>query len=149
MPYALGVNQYGNAQYGQLSPQTTFHPDATLRFTVQGNVMTSNMVPPMLTIDGHKAPSRMSGSVDIPIESGWHHLEASSQWLRRYGQAAFDVDIAPGQVVEVFYAPPFHQFTSGEMGLTPQKRKGAGLMWGFFGGLGLFVVVVVAITASL
>ncbi|MBO0608520.1 hypothetical protein [Myceligenerans salitolerans] len=56
--------------------------------------MTSNMVPPLLTIDGHQAPSRMSGTVDIPIESGRHHLEASSQWLRRYGQTALDVDIA-------------------------------------------------------
>ncbi|WP_460702348.1 hypothetical protein [Myceligenerans halotolerans] len=139
------MDQNGNAQYGQLSPQRAFSPDATLRFTVQGNVMTSNMVPPMLTIDGHKAPSRMSGSVDIPIESGRHHLEASSQWLRRYGQAAFDVHVAPEQTLEVFYAPPFHQFTSGAMGLTRQKRKGAGLMWGVFGALGLFIVLVVLV----
>ncbi|MBL0884794.1 hypothetical protein [Myceligenerans indicum] len=138
------MDQNGNAQYGQLSPQPAFTPNATLRFTVQGNVMTSNMVPPLLTIDGHKAPSRMSGSVDIPIESGRHHLEASSQWLRRYGQAAFDLDIAPGQAIEVFYAPPLHQFTSGAMGLSPQKRKGAGLTWGILGGLGLVVVLLVA-----
>lgn len=122
------MNQHQGPQYGHTTPQV-IHPDATLRFTVQGSVMTSNMVPPLLTIDGFKAPSRMSGSVDIPIESGRHHLEASSQWIRRYGQAAFDIDVAPGQVVEVFYAPPYHQFTTGAMGLVPQKRRGVAAMW--------------------
>ena len=118
--------------------------DAAIKFTVQGSVLTSNLVPPTLTIDGHPAPSASGGSSTvIPVPSGTHHLEAYSQWLRSYGQAALDVQIPPQSQVEVFYAPPYHQFTGGAMGVTPQPRKGMGCLVGIFAGLLVIVLLIV------
>lgn len=57
-------------------------PDAVLSFTVQGNFLTTNMVPPRLTIDGWPAPLPVTGTRKIPIWSGRHHLQVHSQWLR-------------------------------------------------------------------
>jgi hypothetical protein len=65
-----------------------------------------------LTIDGHLAPVPVSGTRQIPIMSGRHHLQVHSQWMRRYGHAAIDIDVVPGQSLEVFYAPPYHQFSN-------------------------------------
>jgi hypothetical protein len=111
-----------------------------LKFTVQGNALTSNMVPPTVTIDGHPAPApSMGGSVSIPIPPGPHHIEVYSQWLRKYGQASLAVNVQPNTELEVFYAPPFHQFSKGAMGFTPQKRAGVGIL------IGILAVVVVII----
>ncbi|WP_344099225.1 hypothetical protein [Myceligenerans crystallogenes] len=142
------MSQYENRQYGQISPRPSFTPNATLRFVVQGNVMTSSLVPPTLLIDGFKAPTRMAGAVDIPVEAGRHRLDVFAQWMRRYGQAATEVDVAPGQVVEVYYAPPLHQFTTGEIGLTPQRRKGAWVLWVIFGVPAVIVVGLVALVLA-
>ena len=35
--------------------------DAAIKFTVQGSALTSNFVPPTLTIDGYPAPSTNMG----------------------------------------------------------------------------------------
>lgn len=120
---SYGQQPYPNQppQQGQPAPQGP--PSAALKFTVQGNIMTTNMVPPSLTIDGFSAPTSI-GSTMIPIQPGQHHLEVHSQWMRRYGQAAMDVSIQPSSTTEVFYAAPVHQFTTGSMGLTKQTRKG-------------------------
>ena len=115
-------------------------PGATLKLTVQGGALTSNLVPPTVTIDGVRAPApSLGGSVLIPIPPGPHRIEASSQWMRTYGQAALDIQIEPSSTLEVFYAPPMHQFSKGAMGLTPQKRAGAGFL------IGLIVAIVVII----
>lgn len=116
--------------------QQPFQPDATLKFTVQGNVLTSNMVAPTLTIDGFNAPTpTMGGSTLIPIMSGPHRLQVHSQWLRQYGQAALDIVVQPQSQLEVFYAPPFHQFTTGAMGFEAQQRKGLGCLIGLLVGI--------------
>jgi hypothetical protein len=60
--------------------------------------------------------------------------------MRRYGQAALDITVAPGQIVEVFYAPPWHQFSRGRMGFTRQKRPGVGFLL-------LLVAILVAVIA--
>ena len=118
-------------------------PDALLKFTVQGHDLASNPVPPKLTIDGYDAPTMVAGTTHIPIMSGRHQLRASAWWLRRFGHAVIDVDIAPGETVEVFYATPHHQLVRhGSMGLTPQVRKG---LAGFVTFLVLFVVIVLAV----
>ncbi|MCF4123402.1 hypothetical protein L1785_20760 [Antribacter sp. KLBMP9083] len=130
--------------------QPAFVPDALLKFTVQGNIMTSNMVPPSLTIDGYPAPTAMAGTRDIPIMSGRHHLRVHSQWLRSYGHAVIDVDISPGQTVEVFYAPPYHQFADhGSVGLTRQARNGRGAIIGMWVVIGLIFVIPLAVTLTL
>lgn len=80
------------------------------------------------------------------IMSGRHRLQVHSQWMRRYGHAAVDVDIAPGQTLEVFYAPPHHQFSNdGAMGLSPQTRGGRG----FLVGIWVFVVLLVFVVPVL
>lgn len=120
-----------------------FAPDATLSFTVQGTIMTSNLVAPTLTIDGFPAPVPVVGNRTFAIMSGRHRLQAHAQWMRRYGHAAIDVDIAPGQTLEVFYAPPHHQFSEeGAMGLNPQTRKGSGFLVATWAVLGLALLSV-------
>ena len=127
-----------------------FQPDATLKFTVQGNVMTSNLVPPTLTIDGFNAPTPSGGgSTFIPIMSGPHRLDVHSQWLRRYGQASLDVMIQPGTQTEVFYAPPFPQFTTGALGLAPQPRRGLGCLVGVLVAVVAIPVLIVLLAALL
>lgn len=123
--------QYGNQQV----------PPGTIEINVQGNFLTSNMVPPTVTIDGHKINGvHHSAPVPVPVPPGRRHIEAHSQWMRRYGQAQLDVDVRPGETVRVFYAPPMHQFTTGNMGLEQQPVKGKGCMLAF-----LIVMVVVLI----
>ena len=122
--------------------------DAAIKFIVQGSALTSNFVPPTLTIDGYSAPSaNMGGSTVIPVPSGPHRLEASSQWLRRYGQATMDVLVPPQSQLEVFYAPPYHQFTDGALGLSPQARKGRGCLVGILVGLAVLVLLVILVFA--
>ena len=129
--------------------QQPFQPDATLKFTVHGNAMTSNLIAPTLTIDGFNAPTpSMGGSTLIPIMSGPHRLEVYSQWLRRYGQASLDIVVQPRTQLEVFYAPPLHQFTTGTMAFEPQKRKGLGCLIGMFVGI-VAVPVIIVVTAIL
>lgn len=128
-------------------PQPPPFPSA-IKFTVQGNVMSSNLVAPALTIDGQRAPApNAGGSTVIPVPPGQHRLEAYSQWMRQYGQASLDVSVPPHAMVEVFYAPPYHQFTTGAMGLTAQPRKG---MTGLVVVLAVVVVLIILfVVASL
>lgn len=109
----------------------------TIRLTIQGSVMTSNMLTPTCRINGHPVPTRY-GTQDLTVWPGPNHLELEAQWMRTYGQAAIDVEVAPGQVVEVFYATPLHQFTTGNIGLTKQKRPGMGCLWIGFGVAAMF-----------
>jgi hypothetical protein len=98
-------------------------PTGIIRLTIQGSVMTSNMITPTCRINGHPVPTRY-GAQDLTVWAGPNHLDLEAQWMRTYGQAAIDVDVAPGQVVEVFYAAPLHQFARGNIGLVKQSRPG-------------------------
>jgi hypothetical protein len=95
-----------------------------LRVNIQGNVMTSNMITPKMMLDGYLIASQYGANV-FQVPAGRHRLEFYAQWLRRYGQAAIDVDVPIGGAVELFYAAPLHQFTTGLVGFTKQRRKGA------------------------
>lgn len=94
-----------------------------VRVNIQGSVMTSSMIVPSLMIDGRLLTSKY-GINAFQVPGGVHRVEAYAQWMRRYGQAALEVNVAPGTAVDVFYAAPLHQFTTGNMGLTKQPRKG-------------------------
>ncbi|MFD6444593.1 hypothetical protein ACFWEJ_05815 [Promicromonospora sp. NPDC060204] len=121
-------------------------PDAVLSFTVQGNFLTTNMVPPRLTIDGWPAPLPVTGTRKIPIWSGRHHLQVHSQWLRQYGHAALDIDVAPGQTLDVFYAPPHQNFyDQGAIGHGPQVRRGRGVMIATWTMISLLLLAVVGL----
>ena len=117
-------------------------PLGTIRLTIQGSVMTSNMLTPTLRINGHPVPTRY-GTQDIPVYPGPNHLDMEAQWMRTYGQAAIDTTVAPGQVVEVWYAAPLHQFTRGNIGFNKQPRPGMGCMLVLLGILALCAALVV------
>lgn len=97
-----------------------------LRFIMPGNVMTSSMVAPTVTLNGQRLHvTSGSGTFDFPVPAGTHRLHAHGQWMKRYGDADIDFSIQPGQMVEVYYAAPLHQFASkGNIGFTPQKKPG-------------------------
>ena len=117
-------------------------PTGVVRLTIQGSEMTSNMIVPSCTINGHTVPTRY-GVQDLVVWPGRNHVALQAQWMRTYGQAAIDVDVAPGQVVEVFYAAPLHQFTKGAIGLTKQSRPGKAPLFGCLGLIALFFLLIV------
>lgn len=97
-------------------------PMGTIDLTVQGSVLTATM-PPSVFVNGHRVPAQF-GLQHIPVPAGPVHLVVNAQWMRTYGQAEMQLDLQPGQRVPVFYAPPWHQFTTGSIGHVPQRRKG-------------------------
>ena len=101
-------------------------PTGWIRLTVQGNGFTANMISPKITLNGYPVPTHYGETVH-PVPPGPWRVEASCQWWRQYGQAMLDVQVAEGQTVDVFYAPPWHQFTRGRMGTTRQGRPGFGV----------------------
>lgn len=122
-------------------------PTGTIELHVQGNILVSNLVPPTVTIDGHKiAGVHVHQSVPVPVPAGMRHIEAHSQWMRKYGQAALDVEVRPGEHVHVYYAPPLHQFTTGNLGTEKQPMKGKGCFIGLMAFLLLIIVFVVVMT---
>ena len=115
----LGL-QYAQPPGGQYPQQVaTGH----LRVNIQGSVMTSSFVPPTLLINNQVVRSSY-GPNDYVLPAGQYHVSAYAQWMRRYGDAALDLVLQPGHAVEVFYAAPYNQFTSGSMGFTKQTRRG-------------------------
>lgn len=83
----------------------------------------ASMITPLLAIDGHQAPVVWERNV-IPVPVGRRHLTAQSTYLWTYGRAELDVDLAPEQTVEVYYAGPLLTFMGGRIGFEPQKRGG-------------------------
>lgn len=102
-------------------------PQGTIRMTVQGSELTTNLVPPTVLVNGHRLSSRF-GTMDVPVWAGRNRVDVHAQWMRRYGEASLEFDVAPGQAVPVFYAMPWHQFTHGSMGFEKQKRRGLGVL---------------------
>lgn len=97
--------------------------------TLQGSAMTSNVITPKVRLNGYPVPTSY-GENSLPVPPGRWHVDVHNQWMRAYGQAAIDVEVASGQAVRLFYAAPWHQFTTGSIGYEQQKRKGAGFMLG-------------------
>ncbi|GAA4378972.1 hypothetical protein [Nocardioides caricicola] len=122
----------------------TEQPVGWIRLTTQGNWFTSNAITPYVRLNGYQVANRYGENVH-PVPPGRWHVEAHCQWLREYGQASYDVDVAAGQTVDVFYAPPFHQFARGRMGPTSQPRRGLAT----FVLLMVLVVLVVGATSVL
>jgi hypothetical protein len=98
-----------------------------LRVHIKGSVWTSSMIVPTLLVDGQQLHSQY-GVNAYQVRAGRHRVDLFAQWLRQYGQAGLEVDVPPGVVVDVHYASPFNQFTTGSIGLVPQSRKGFGFL---------------------
>ena len=97
---------------------------------------------PMLTIDQWPVPVRLGQNV-IPIAPGRHFLQARTQYLFAYGAAQTEIEVAPGQQVELFYAQPMFTFLPGAIGRTPQRPPAFGCLIAILVALGLFLVAVV------
>jgi len=125
-------------------PPTPPAPPAqgTIRLTIQGSVMTANAITPRVRINGYPVPSRY-GVQDLPVYAGPNHIDIDAQWMRTYGQAGIDTTVAPGQVVEVWYASPLHQFARGNIGFSKQPRPAMGCIWAMLAVFALFVAVIV------
>ena len=114
-------------------------PPGWLRFHLQGSMWTSSYVTPSVLINGQLVPARYGENV-YPVPPGWTHtVSAQGQWLWTYGQAAQTFTVAPGQVVDIWYAAPLSTWQSGSMGFVKQKRKGV---------LGLVLVVVAVVAVA-
>ncbi|GAB3579521.1 hypothetical protein [Calidifontibacter terrae] len=139
---------YGGAQPGpqqpgyggQQPPAYGGPPQGFIALTIQGSAMTSNMLTPNVLLDGFAVPAAY-GQNTFPVPPGRHHVELYAQWMRRYGQASLEVNVAPGQSVPVFYRAPLHQFTSGSIGFEKQTAKGKGCLWGLVGVVVLFALI--------
>ncbi|MDO9456052.1 hypothetical protein [Nocardioides sp.] len=101
-------------------------PPGFVVLTVQGSSLTSNMISPAVTLNGYPVPTSY-GENTLPVPPGRWHVAVQAQWMRVYGQADVDVDVTSGQAVRLFYAAPWHQFSSGSIGFEKQKRKGGGV----------------------
>ncbi len=97
-------------------------PMGTIRLTIQGSVMTSNMITPSVRVNGYQVPSRYGPRTfpSMPVRTRRHRGTVAED-LRSGGPRR---PVAPGQVVDVFYAAPMHQFARGNIGFEKQKRPG-------------------------
>ena len=114
----------------------------TLALTVQGGALTSGFFTPRVHVDGYPVPVAF-GTTPIPLVPGRHRVDVHTWWLLRYGEATIEVDVAPGGVVPVFYAVPWHQFSPGSIGHIPQQRKGGRAVAVYFGCILALVVAIV------
>ncbi|WP_108718220.1 hypothetical protein [Miniimonas sp. S16] len=176
-PQQHGQPQYGQPQqqpqygqpapgYGQPSPfggqPTSYGPPAPyavgptdqvapafVDLTVQGSSMTSSLVPPRVRVNGFPLQDGY-GLRRVSVPPGPVRVDVTMQWMREYGQASLVFTAEPGQVVPVFYAGPWHQFTTGSIGHQKQSRKGVGFLVGLVAlPVAIMLVAAVAIVSTM
>lgn len=150
MSYQQQPPQFQPQQPQQFQPQQVQPqaPMGMLHLTIQGNVMTSSMIPPVVRLNGYPVKVKY-GRNDIPVFVGPLRVDIHCQWMRDFGKAALEFTVQPNQAVPVFYAAPYHQFAStGSIGHSKVKRKGRGFFVGLMGGV-LAVSVLVVLLAAL
>lgn len=101
--------------------------NGVVRVHIKGSLWTSSMIVPTLLVDGRQVHSQY-GVNAYQVPAGQHRVELYAQWIRRYGQAGMEVAVPLGGAVDVHYAAPFSQFTTGSIGTTPQSRKGVAFL---------------------
>ena len=127
------------------TPAPQHPPQGTIRLTIQGNELTAGMLTPAVVVSGHRVNSRF-GTMDVPVWAGPNRVDVSTRWMREYGQASLDLVVRPGEVVPVFYAVPWHQFSTGSIGRQKQPRKGLAALVGGF--VAVFAVIAVFIVLA-
>lgn len=144
-------NQYGQySQYGQQPPQQPNRPPSgpppgylAMNFRYLGWFWQMGMSP-LLWIDDWPVPA-LFGEQVIPIAPGRHRIKAKSQYLFAFGLAEQEIDVAPGQRVELHYSQPMFTFLKGRMGATQQKMPAIGCLLGGLIVLGLLAVLAIAL----
>ena len=127
------------------TPAPQHPPQGTIRLTIQGNELTAGVITPTVVVSGHRVNSRF-GTMDVPVWAGPNRVDVSTRWMREYGQASLDLVVRPGEVVPVFYAVPWHQFSTGSIGHQKQPRKGLAALVGGF--VAVFAVIAVFIALA-
>ena len=136
-PAAPGYPAAGYPAPGPAAPVPDAAATSYLDLTVQGNRVTSSMIAPHVTVNGHPLKQEY-GYRRVPVPAGPVRIDVECRWTRTYGQASMSLNLAPGQSVPVFYAAPSTVFSKGKIGHEKQSRAG---MWILLGILGLVVVV--------
>lgn len=119
-------------------------PLGSLQFTTQGSFWTNSFIAPRVTIDGHPVQVPTFGTTTVPVPAGRVTVEAHLVYLYGpYGRAGLYVDVAPGQTVPVYYAPPLTAWGTGHLGVTPQQRDGLGCFIALMTGMGLVALLII------
>lgn len=120
-------------------------PPAYLDLTVQGSQVWTSFVAPQVHVNGWPL-EKVFGRRTIPVPPGPVRVDVVAQWWKPYGQASLAFIAAPGQVVPVFYASPYHVFADGSIGHVKQRRRG---LWVQILVAGIVVVPLVVIVATI
>ena len=96
---------------------------ATIRITSKVPVVQAalKMRPLRVTVDGGgERDLTLSGSHDIEVEAGNHHVEMYVAWAlpARMGPAQVDVSVQDRDTVELQYKPPWIRTKPGKLTLT-------------------------------
>ncbi len=90
---------------------------------MQGTAGWTSWIAPEVYVNGWILPQGFGRST-VPVPPGRVRVDAAAQWTKKYGQASLDLQAAPGQVIPVFYAMPYHVFAKGAIGHVKQHRPG-------------------------
>ena len=115
-----------------------------IRLVIQGGWTTFGWSP-SVAVNGYSY-SCSFGVQDIWVWAGRNRLVVDLTFPSGFGSAVLDVDVAPGQVVPIWYAPPWAWPFPGRMGHTPQTRSG-GLFLASVMGMSLFGLLLLSLTA--
>jgi hypothetical protein len=114
-----------------------------LRLTLQGSMLTSNIITPSVRVNGWPVPAHYGDNL-LPVWAGPNRVDVVCQWILPYGRATLACDVPPGVQVPVYYAAPWHQLSRGAIGHQRQQRPG---LLGFallMGVIAVFVVLTLA-----
>jgi len=121
-----------------MAPPVVYHPPAAapapfdgppgyLDLTVQGNYVWTGLYAPEVRVNGWKVQNRYGRST-VPVAPGPALVDIRTPHSLYRSQ--LNLWVEPGQVVPVFYAPPYSPFVQGSIGHVRQQRPGAFLRFG-------------------
>jgi len=122
--YGAPLGWQGQPQQVRPGPQGV-GPTGELVLDLRKPVGAMGMINPVVTIDGHPAPSSW-GRSSFVVPAGVHQVEVAQSYLWVYGHAGLAAQVAPGTSVDVYYAGPMVTMLRGAIGLEPQRRPGQG-----------------------
>ncbi len=135
------MSEHAGAPYRGQAPPTGF-----VRLHLQGSKLSSSMMTPTVRINGALVQAGYGENL-LPVWAGTNTIASQGEWMWSYGKAALTVDIAPGQVVDVWYAAPALTFIDGSMGFSRQKHRGRTAVYSVLGVLVALAVAVIIFAA--
>lgn len=117
--------------------------NSAIRLIRQGSWVTTSTVTPAVLLDG-RPMFTVIGPTVLPVAPGMHRIDVHERYLGSSVPVAVMVMVAPGQLVDVFYAPPHTRFTSGRIGMVPQQRPGEATATAVYIVMGLMFALMLA-----